>query len=168
MKKHWTARSNRDFLFRIVADFIVRVEKKMEQDNISQGMLAKKLGVSKGRISQVLNDPGNVSLLTVVKFARALGMKVSVVAYEDSDPKNIQGPVISEIFETCWEKCKKPHDFWALESVRPTEITISIPPLLKSLGDNVWTQVGGSRMDYAKLSTKLYHDPKKIVFELGE
>ncbi|MBE3086863.1 MAG: helix-turn-helix transcriptional regulator, partial [Bacteroidetes bacterium] len=45
----------------------------MDNDNISQGKLAKMLKITKGRVSQVLNNPGNVSLLTVIRFARTLG-----------------------------------------------------------------------------------------------
>src|SRR4030042_6735568 len=98
MKSHWTERSNRDFLYRIVNDFIGQIEKKMEKDGISQGKLAQKLRRSKGRISQLLNNPGNFSLITVIKLSRILGMKVSIVAYEDDDPANTRGPINPEIF----------------------------------------------------------------------
>lgn len=124
MKIHWTSRSNKDFVFRIVADFIIQIEKKMDKENISQGKLAKQLKITKGRVSQVLNNPGNVSLLTVIRFARTLGMKVSVVAYEDNDPKNERGPISAEIFQACWEKCEKPQDFWALEKAIPKSLVI--------------------------------------------
>ena len=75
--------------------------------------LAKKLGVTTGRISQVLNDPGNLRLKTMIKYARALGLKISIVTYDDNDPNNLKGPVDAEIFEQCWLRAGKPLDFFA-------------------------------------------------------
>jgi len=117
MKHHWTERSNKDFLFRIAADFITQLEDKMESIPISQDEFAKRLDVTKGRVSQVLNNPGNITLGKIIKYSRALGLKVSIVAYEDDDPKNERGPINSEVFNICWGKLGKPTDFWAfLES----------------------------------------------------
>jgi transcriptional regulator with XRE-family HTH domain len=114
---HWTEQSTKDYVFRIMADFIAQLEKKMETENITQDELAERLKITKGRVSQVLNHPGNISLSILAKYARALGMKMSIVAYEDADPENIKGPVNSEIFKTCWESCGKPRDFWALQEM---------------------------------------------------
>ncbi|MGA2465234.1 MAG: helix-turn-helix transcriptional regulator [Thermodesulfobacteriota bacterium] len=119
-KKHWTERSIKDYLFRIVADFIAQLETKMESIPISQDEYAKKLRVSKGRVSQLLNHPGNFKLENIIKYAKALGMKVSVMAYDDNDPKNIKGPINSEIFKMCWEQLGKPHDFWAMQDIAAT------------------------------------------------
>ncbi len=117
MKTHWTARSIKDYLFRIASDFVTQLENRMESLPISQDELAKKLGVTKGRISQWINHPGNISLKKMIEYANALGMKVSVVAYEDNDAENKKGPVDSEIFKICWEKCGKPRDFWGLQDI---------------------------------------------------
>src|SRR4030042_3955780 len=116
-KKHWTERSIKDYLFRIVADFITQLETKMESPPISQDEYAKKLGVTKGRVSQLLNHPGNFKLENIIKYARALGMKVSVIAYDDNDPQNTRGPINSEIFKMCWEQSGKPRDFWAFDDI---------------------------------------------------
>ncbi len=115
MKTHWTERSNKDFLFRIAADFIAQLEDKMESLPISQDELAQRLGVTKGRVSQILNNPGNITLGKIVEYARTLEMKVSIVAYEDNDPNNERGPINSAVFNICWEKYGKPHDFWAFQ-----------------------------------------------------
>lgn len=115
MKTHWTERSIKDYLFRIVADFIAQLEDKMEMQNISQDELAKKLEVTKGSVSQVLNHSGNITIATIIKYARILGMKVSIIAYEDDDPENKKGPINSEVFKICWEKLGKPRDFWAFQ-----------------------------------------------------
>lgn len=112
---HWTESTYKDFLYRIADDFIVQIEDKMESLDISQDELAQMLGVTKGRVSQILNNPGNMKLGNIVKYARTLGMKVSIVAYEDQDPDNINGPINAEIFKICWEKYGSPKDFWEIE-----------------------------------------------------
>lgn len=117
IKKHWTERSIKDYLFRIAADFIAQLEKKMESLNTSQEELAKRLGVTKGRVSQILNHPGNITLAKIIEYARTLGMKVSIVAYEDDDPENKKGPINPEVFRICWEKSGKPRDLWAFQDV---------------------------------------------------
>lgn len=121
MKAHWTARSVKDYIFRIASDFIAQLENKMNSLPISQDELAKKLGVTKGRVSQLINHPGNISLATMVEYAKALGMKVSLVAYDDNDPENKNGPINSEIFKTCWEQLGKPHDFWDVHKIVATK-----------------------------------------------
>ena len=45
-----------------------------------------------------------------------LGVKVSVVAYDDADPNNNNGPINSEIFAQCWQNCGKPSDFFSLQA----------------------------------------------------
>lgn len=113
--KHWTDRSAQDFLYRIGSDFVSQIEKAMEKNGVNQAELAKKVGVSEGRISQLLNNPGNFTLRSVVQVARALGNKVSIIAYDDGDPGNRNGPVNALIFELCWERAGRPTDFFAAE-----------------------------------------------------
>ena len=112
---HWTERSVDDFLYRIAYDFARQIEKAMEESGTSQAKLAEALRVTEGRVSQVMNNPGNLTLRKVIEYARALGKKVSVVAYNDGDPQNLNGPINSEIFTTCWEKAGKPVDFFAFD-----------------------------------------------------
>jgi len=106
--KHWTSWSTENYLYRIAADFIRQLEKAMESQGLTQAMLAQRLNVTEGRVSQVLNNPGNLTLKNIVKYASAVGLKVSVVAYRDVD---LNGPVASEIFATCWYNAGSPHDF---------------------------------------------------------
>jgi hypothetical protein len=47
MKKHWTERSIKDYVFRIAADLIAQLEEKIELFPITQDELAKRLGVTK-------------------------------------------------------------------------------------------------------------------------
>ena len=110
--KHWTERSVNDFLYRIGADFVRQIEKVMEETGTTNVALAEKLGVSASRVSQVLNNPGNLTLRAVIRFARAFGHKVSVVTYDDGDPQNETGPVRAEIFASCWESAGRPSDYF--------------------------------------------------------
>jgi len=45
-------------------------------------------------------------------LARALGLKVTVVAYRD--PREV-GPVPPDIFRQCWEALGSPKDFFELQ-----------------------------------------------------
>ena len=113
---HWTERSLDDYQYKVATDFVLQLDKKMEAPpRISRKRLAGLLSVSTGRVSQVFNDPGNLSLRSIIKYARALGLKVAVVAYDDNDPSNERGPVNSEIFQECWNHCGQPRDFFELE-----------------------------------------------------
>jgi predicted XRE-type DNA-binding protein len=111
---HWTEQSTADFVYRISSDFTVQVEKKMEREGIKQNDLATKWGVTPGRVSQIMNSPGNLELATSVQCARALGMKVALVAYEDGDTENQNGPINSEVFAACWQRLGAPRDFFEL------------------------------------------------------
>jgi transcriptional regulator with XRE-family HTH domain len=115
---HWTERSVDDFLYRIAADFITQLENKIQSEPLTKAELAQKLGVSKGRVSQIINNPGNLTLKMIIKCARCLGMKIAVVTYDDGDHENVRGPINSEIFRVCWENSGQPTDFWALEKPR--------------------------------------------------
>lgn len=110
--RHWTARSTLDFVHRISSDFVAQVETKLENAGISHTDLATRLGVSVGRVSQVLNDPGNLTLKNTVQYAQALGMKVAVLAYDDDDPKNKKGPISAAVFNLCWRRAGAPRDFF--------------------------------------------------------
>lgn len=145
MEAHWTEQSIEDYRFRIVSDFISQIEEKMESREITQDELAKILNKTKGRISQILNNPGNITFDNIVKLARALKIKVSLVAYEDDDPTNKKGPINSEIFTICWEKYGKPQDFWAFEDRKQktaTTIDKTIPEgCVLFIPENVSTRI---------------------------
>jgi transcriptional regulator with XRE-family HTH domain len=112
---NWTEINIDNFLSRITFDFITQLEKRMESLPMTQAQLAEKLNLSESRVSQILNGSHNLELKSIIKYARALGMKVAVVAYNDNDPNNNNGLINSEIFNTCWEKLDKPSDFFAVE-----------------------------------------------------
>ncbi len=115
---HWTEKSPDDFLYQIAADFVAQLEEKIQAESWTQAELAHKLGVSKGRVSQILNNPGNLGLRTMIRFTRVLGMKIAIVAYDDKDPENKRGPINSEVFRVCWERSGEPANFWDLQESR--------------------------------------------------
>jgi transcriptional regulator with XRE-family HTH domain len=129
LAKHWTANSTDGFVYRISSDFVLQLEKKMNGE-VSQNDLARRLKVSKGRVSQVLNNPGNLTLKKMVQYSRALGMKVAIVAYDDGDPTNQNGPINSEIFFRCWQKHGSPRDFFALNAPMSVVRTVTSLPFL--------------------------------------
>ena len=114
LNNHWTAKSTDDFVYKIAADFMSVIESAME-GTMTQAELATRLGVSEGSVSQALNNPGNLTLKKVVQYARVMGLKVSIVAYDDGDAENENGPILPEIFINCWKRFGKPADFFQLE-----------------------------------------------------
>jgi len=112
---HYTAKNDQAFIDRIKFDFIAQLEHRLEVEQIKQSDLAKTLEVSDSEVSQVLNGNRNLSLKTMARYARALGMKIAVVAYDDGDPKNENGPIGSEIFSQSWEKLGRPKDTWSID-----------------------------------------------------
>ncbi len=129
MKKlthHWTEKSTEDFLYRIGADFIRQIEDAMAAAGVNQTELATRLKVSEGRVSQVLNNPGNLTLKKIVEYVRVLGRKVAIVEYDDDDPNNVNGPINSEIFARCWKIAGMPSDFFALENATTSIVMYQI------------------------------------------
>lgn len=124
---HWTENSVDDFVYRITSDFVDQLICFIEERGTTQAELARALNVSEGRVSQVLNNPGNLTLRKVVEYARALNKKVSIVAYDDNDPNNRKGPIRSEIFTDCWVRAGRPSDFFELAG---TQQRLETPVLL--------------------------------------
>ncbi len=99
--EHWTAESTENFVHRIASDFLAQLETKIEKGEVSRTELAHRLDRTPGRVSQLFN-PGNITIGSAVRLVRAMDMKVALVAYDDNDPENHNGPVNSDIFYRCW------------------------------------------------------------------
>src|SRR5882672_65968 len=99
LKSHWTERSLEDFLHKVAADFAQQIENYLAASGETRSGFAEKLNLTAGRVSQILNDPGNLSLKKIIQYARAAGKKVSIVAYDDGDAENARGPINSQVFE---------------------------------------------------------------------
>lgn len=130
LTRHWTERNIDAFVQRTGADFMLQIQKVIDASGARQAQLASTLGVTPGRVSQVLNSPGNLTLRKVVQYARAIGRKVSIVVYDDGDEANLKGPIDGEIFVSCWNKEQKPTDFSALRELEGAsanaELVISV------------------------------------------
>lgn len=112
---HYTSENDKTFVNRLTFDFVAQLEERLATLPMTQDDLAKKLRVGKSTVSQVLNMyRTNWNLKTFVKYARAVGMKVALVAYDDRDPTNQNGPVGPEIFAQSWEKLGRPRDVWSV------------------------------------------------------
>jgi len=139
---HWTQGGIDDFVYSISAGYTAQLEVKMEKEEVSQTELAKRLKKTTGRVSQVLNDPGNLGLKVIVEYAKALGMKVSIVAYDDGDPGNNRGPIRPEVFVKCWEKAKCPTALYEVEGAPKvatktkgsTNVTVLTPAQTEAIG----------------------------------
>ncbi|HEY6943938.1 MAG TPA: XRE family transcriptional regulator [Candidatus Acidoferrum sp.] len=128
---HYTSANDETMFDRITFDFVAQLSNRLETAKMEQRELARKLKVSESAVSQVLNlNRTNLNLRTMVRYARALGMKVAVVAYDDHDPQNEYGPVGSEIFSLAWEKIGRPRDVWSVN-----EATSSTNQCLYTLHD---------------------------------
>jgi transcriptional regulator with XRE-family HTH domain len=117
LNQHWTQNSFGDFAFWVTSDFTAQIEARLESRGISKNTVAERVGVSPARVSQILNDPGNITVGNVVKYARAVGLKIALVAYDDSDPDNTKGPINADVFTKCWERMGRPQDFFDLENI---------------------------------------------------
>lgn len=114
---HWTEESAEAFQHSLASEFVRFIEQAMAEEGINQSELAARLGISAGRVSQVLNSPAsNFTLKKMIEYARAVHRKISIVGYDDGDASNERGPVFGEIFSTCWSRLSKPRDFFDLES----------------------------------------------------
>ncbi len=111
--QHWTSESVEDFTFRIASDFLAQVETKIENGEVSRTELAARLRRTVGRVSQLFS-PGNTTIKSAVRLTRAAGMKVALIAYDDNDPENQNGPINSEIFYRCWKHLGSPKTFFEL------------------------------------------------------
>lgn len=119
---HWTHSSVENFVYEISSTFVAQLETKMEEQEISRSDLAKRLGKTTGRVSQVFNDPGNLGLKLIVEYASELGLKVSLIAYDDNDPNNEKGPINPEVFVKSWEKQGCPSNVFEVEEAKPKSI----------------------------------------------
>ena len=140
--EHWTAGSIENFTYRIAADFLAQVETKIENGDISRAELAQRLSRTAGRVSQLFNNPGNLTVTSAVRLVRAAGMKVALVAYEDADPNNNNGPVNSAIFNQCWEHMGTPTTFFELANAA-TSLGNCFNPYIVN-GNNLTVVNGGN------------------------
>jgi transcriptional regulator with XRE-family HTH domain len=173
---HWTQNSTADFVYSISSNFVAQIETKMEEEGSSQNEIADKMNKTSGRVSQLLNNPGNLSIRVMVELARALEMKVSIVAYEDGDPNNDRGPLDPDVFVKCWEHAGRPANLFDVEgvasrgleeymsSVGAANFLNAAAGQISGYGGNFFGYVSGPNELYPK--SKVMTDPAKTLGNL--
>jgi len=89
-------------------DLVSQINRHVEASVHTRSQISEFMEVTKARVSQILNSPGNMTIRTMVRVVRVLGLKVTVLVYEDT---SIEGPLDPAVFLACWEKCGKPTDW---------------------------------------------------------
>lgn len=120
---HWTQESTKDFAYHLSLDFFTQLQDRFDHSELLRKEFAGKVRLSAGRISQIFNSPPvNPKVESLVKYAQALGLKVSIVAYDDDDPNNDKGPIFSEVLAKCWENMGKPRDLSAFSVASDSDL----------------------------------------------
>ncbi|MBN2383594.1 helix-turn-helix transcriptional regulator [bacterium] len=97
--------------------FITTLSNKMHELGLNQRGLAERLGISESRVSQIFNNPGNLTLSKMIKWAHAVELKIAVVPYNDEDPNFKKAPVIADAFTKLWELHGRPRTFEEIQSI---------------------------------------------------
>jgi transcriptional regulator with XRE-family HTH domain len=114
-KRHWTTASSADYRHAIAANFVSQIENWLDKFKWSQATFAQKLGVTEGRVSQILSNPGNITLNSIVQWSQVVQLSVSIVAYDDNVLEGSRGPINPEVFRRCWEILGKPDSLMELD-----------------------------------------------------
>lgn len=75
----------------LASQVIELIRKALEASDLDQRALAEKLGVSEGRVSQVVNGDGNLRIAAVARYLRALGYSARISA-QPVDPHRPELP----------------------------------------------------------------------------
>jgi transcriptional regulator with XRE-family HTH domain len=73
---------------KLALEFVAQLSLEMERQGLTGKQLAERLGTSPAFVSQVLNGKPNMTLLTLCKFAAALGMAPKISLAKPSAPKS--------------------------------------------------------------------------------
>lgn len=84
MKREELLRNKGYWVSKIQIDLYNQLESYINENNTNRSELAKKLGVSKGYISQVLNGDFNHRISTLVELSLAIN-KVPIITFKDLD-----------------------------------------------------------------------------------
>lgn len=171
--RHWTERSPGSYQFLVAFDFVNQLDEQLAERGFRRADLARKMGVTEGRISQIFNNPRGLNLQTIIRLARAAGLKVSVVTYDDHDPENKHGPIESRVFRLCWERAGRPREAWELLSgeERPGSSVGSGPTWQRTVEDPPGTPPAlwlGGEMPFTKRGRALHGAEGLICFATRE
>ena len=63
----------------VVQRFWIDIEQEIERTGIARQEVARRMGVSKARVSQMINQRKNVTLRTMIRIYDALGLELGIV-----------------------------------------------------------------------------------------
>lgn len=110
---HWTAGDPRRVAQWVAFDFIAQLETRIEQiPGFTHKDLAKRLHVSIGRVSQIMNSPGNFTIRNGCSYAGAVDMNAALVLYP-ADCRS--APISGDIFRACWEIAGRPTNMFEVQ-----------------------------------------------------
>ncbi|HEX6865074.1 MAG TPA: helix-turn-helix transcriptional regulator [Thermoanaerobaculia bacterium] len=69
-----------------ILQFTMRLHEQMQKQGISKTELASRIGASQPYITRILKGRDNLTIATMVKLARAVGLKVQI-SLEETDPR---------------------------------------------------------------------------------
>ena len=107
----------------LILDVTEAVSAAMQEAGISKAQLAKRMGRTKGFITQLLSGGRNLTLRTLADIADALEARVTITVSKDRDSRSVSSepPDLRIIHIESWPSP------WSQPSV-PKEIPVSIPP----------------------------------------
>lgn len=71
-------KSNEILCLNLWSDFTSQIEEALDVLGLKKTDLAEKVRVSKGRVSQIMNAPGNLTLSSMVRLSSAVGKKIEI------------------------------------------------------------------------------------------
>ncbi|MEA2076875.1 MAG: helix-turn-helix transcriptional regulator [Candidatus Marinimicrobia bacterium] len=80
----------------IIFEFYHHVLTRMEEQNMTQADLARKLGKSRSAISQLLNKTPNISVIRMVEIADAVGLEFSLTPIKSKRVQQFRTSYIPE------------------------------------------------------------------------
>lgn len=92
----------------MLVDFADAIWLQLEKRGMKKEVLADILGINPEQVSRMLHNPLKLSVYNIAKLAVALGLKVTLLTYEDDDPDHLAGAIHPEVFRTSWEQAGKP------------------------------------------------------------
>ena len=63
----------------LAAAFAAQIKQQLAHQGLSQLVLAQRLGLSEGRVSQLLHGRGNLTLRTMTNIAQVLGLELQLL-----------------------------------------------------------------------------------------
>lgn len=113
-QSYWADRSLEDEQLHLGFDVISQLELPLSRRGWTRKELAKHMGVSQGRVSQIFNSPESLRVSSISNVANALDMCTAIVIYprDEGDTRHISG----HVFRRCWELLGSPTTEFGLSS----------------------------------------------------